>query len=561
MKKTTRNIALLITILIGILVLSEFVFKRFDMTYDQRYSLSETTHEILEGIEKPLKINVLLGGELSGDYRTLKNEISFLLDEFRTINPKISYQFLDPSKDFSMETLQENGLAPAPVRTDKGILNVYPYAQISFDGKESWMETLVNDPALPFEQLALASTEKLEYLFMEDLRKITQVNRKNIGFLVHHDELGQLHMDGLGRALADNYNVDVFLKPVQDSTYSLQQEDLKDLLNYDALVVAKPTLPFTDMDKLVMDQYIMNGGKMMFLTEMVDAEMDSIFRSGKIVAFPRDMKLNEFFFNYGIRIIPAIVKDLEASKIVLADGETIAGNISYNSYTWPYFVRGFKADENPITQSINSVKFEFANPIELLENPNVQHEVLLATSPYTSLQPSMSFIELAEVDEINPQEYEMGRIPLAVLAQGNLKSAFAARYEREEFPNFKSETTEGKLLVISDGDVAKNHVLMGRPMRLGEDKYSLRPDNPKQRPVSYDNQNFLTNSIDYLLGETDFLNLKNRKLEIPTLNETKVKLEKSSWQMTNLIIPVVGIWILGIGMIWWRKKRFSRQTN
>ncbi|MET3732143.1 gliding motility-associated ABC transporter substrate-binding protein GldG [Moheibacter stercoris] len=557
MKKTTRNIALLITILIGILVLSEFVFKRFDMTYDQRYSLSETTHEILEGIEKPLKINVLLGGELSGDYRTLKNEISFLLDEFRTINPKISYQFLDPSKDFSMETLQENGLAPAPVRTDKGILNVYPYAQISFDGKESWMETLVNDPALPFEQLALASTEKLEYLFMEDLRKITQVNRKNIGFLVHHDELGQLHMDGLGRALADNYNVDVFLKPVQDSTYSLQQEDLKDLLNYDALVVAKPTLPFTDMDKLVMDQYIMNGGKMMFLTEMVDAEMDSIFRSGKIVAFPRDMKLNEFFFNYGIRIIPAIVKDLEASKIVLADGETTAGNISYNSYTWPYFVRGFKADENPITQSINSVKFEFANPIELLENPNVQHEVLLATSPYTSLQPSMSFIELAEVDEINPQEYEMGRIPLAVLAQGNLKSAFAARYEREEFPNFKSETTEGKLLVISDGDVAKNHVLMGRPMRLGEDKYSLRPDNPKQRPVSYDNQNFLTNSIDYLLGETDFLNLKNRKLEIPTLNETKVKLEKSSWQMTNLIIPVLGIWILGIGMIWWRKKRFS----
>lgn len=558
MKKTTQHIFLVIALLIGALVLSEFVFKRIDLTYDQRYTLTDTTHKVLKEIDKPLKINVLLGGELSGDYRTLKNEITFLLDEFRNINPKISYQFLDPSKDYSLATLQENGLAPAPVRTDKGILNVYPYAQLKYGDKESWMETLVNDPALPFEQLALASTEKLEYLFMEDLRKITQINRKNIGFLVHHDELGQMNMDGLGRALADNYNVDVFLKPVQDSTYSLQQEDLKDLLNYDALVVAKPTLPFTDMDKLVMDQYIMNGGKMMFLTEMVDAEMDSIFRSGKIVAFPRDMKLNEFFFNYGIRIIPAIVKDLEATKIVLADGETTAGNISYNSYTWPYFVRGFKADSNPITESINSVKFEFANPIELLENPNVQHEVLLASSPYTSLQPSMSFIELAEVDEIEPQEYEMGRIPLAVLAHGNLKSAFAARYERQEFPNFKSETNEGKIIVVSDGDVAKNHVLMGRPMRLGEDKYSLRPDNPKQRPVSYDNQNFLTNSIDFLLGETDFLNLKNRKLEIPTLNETKVKLDKSSWQMTNLIVPASIIWVLGMGLIWWRKKKFSR---
>src|SRR5690606_9021126 len=229
-------------------------------------------------------------------------------------------------------------------------------------------------------------------------------------------------MDGFCRPLADNYILNVYIQPIQDTTYPLKQSDFKSLEHFDALVVAKPTLPFTDSDKLVMDQYIMNGGKMMFLTEYVDAEMDSIFRSGKIVAFPRDLKLNEFFFNYGVRIIPAIVKDLEAAKIVLADGETTAGNVSYNTYTWPYFVRGFQAGENPITESISSVKFEFANPLELLENPNVEHTVLLATSPYTTLQPSMSLIELAEVDEINPEEYQMGRIPLAVLAEGNLKS-------------------------------------------------------------------------------------------------------------------------------------------
>lgn len=557
MKKQTRNIIGILILLLGIAVLSEFVFKRFDMTQDKRYTLTNSTKEILQKIDKPLKINVLLGGELSGDYRTLKNEISFLLDEFRQINPKISYQFSNPTKDFSPAQLQEYGLTPAPVRTDKGVLNVYPYAQLLYDGKEGWMETLVNDPALPFEELASASTEKLEYLFMDDLRKITQTERKNIGFLVHHDELSQIHMDGFGRALADNYNVDVYIQPIQDSSYTLKQSDLKALEHFDALIVAKPTLPFSDSDKLVMDQYIMNGGKMMFLTEMVDAEMDSIFRSGKIVAFPRDLKLNEFFFNYGVRIIPAIVKDLEAAKIVLADGETTAGNVSYNTYTWPYFVRGFQAGKNPITESITSVKFEFANPLELLENPNVEHTVLLATSPYTTLQPSMSLVELAEVDQIVAEEYQMGRIPLAVLAEGNLKSMFASRYERNEIPNFKSETTEGKLIVVSDGDVAKNHVLMGRPMRLGEDKFSLRPDNPRQRPVAYDNQNFLLNCIDYLLGETDFLNLKNRKLEIPVLNETKVQLDKSTWQMTNLILPAVVIWLIGLGMIWWRKRRFS----
>lgn len=561
MKKQTRNIIGILILLLGITVLSEFVFKRFDMTRDKRYTLTNSTKEILQKIDKPLKINVLMGGELSGDYRTLKNEISFLLDEFRNLNPYISYQFLNPTKDFTAAQLQENGLAPAPVKTDKGVLNVYPYAQLKYDGKEGWMETLVNDPALPFEELATASTEKLEYLFMDDLRKITQTERKNIGFLVHHDELSQIHMDGFGRALADNYNVDVYIQPIQDSTYTLKQSDIKALEHFDALISAKPTLPFTDADKLVLDQYIMNGGKMMFLTEYVDAEMDSIFRSGKIVAFPRDLRLNEFFFNYGIRIIPAIVKDLEATKIVLADGETTAGNVSYNTYTWPYFVRGFQAGENPITESISSVKFEFANPLELLENPDVEHTVLLATSPYTTLQPSMSLVELAEVDEIVAEEYQMGRIPLAVLAEGNLKSMFASRYERNEIPNFKSETTEGKLIVVSDGDVAKNHVLMGRPMRLGEDKFSLRPDNPRQRPVAYDNQNFLLNCVDYLLGETDFLNLKNRKLEIPVLNETKVQLDKSTWQIRNLILPVILIWILGIGMIWWRRNIYSSIKN
>lgn len=561
MKKNLRNLLGLIILLVGIIFLSEWVFQRFDMTKDKRYTLTPTTKIILGKIDKPIKINVLLGGQLSGDYRTLKNEISFLLDEFRNINPKITYQFLNPTKDFTSGELSDNGLAPAPVKTDEGILNIYPYARVDYNGKQLWMETLVNDPALKFEELASASAEKLEYLFMDDIRRITQVDRKNVGFLVHHDELSQIYMDGFGRALADNYNVDVYLQPIQDSSYTLKPSDVEALKHFDALIIAKPTLPFSDMDKLVIDQYMMNGGKTMWLTEGVDAEMDSIFRSGKIVAFPRDLKINEFLFNYGVRIIPAIVKDLEATKIVLADGETTSGNVSYNTYTWPYFIRGFKADSTAITSSINSVRFEFANPIEVLDNPNIKSTVLLATSPYSTLQPSMSFIELGEVAEVNREEYQMGRIPLAVLQEGNFQSAYAARYERNEFPNFKANSTNGKMIVISDGDVAKNHVLLGRPMRLGEDKYSMRPDNRNQRPVSYDNQNFLLNCVDYLLGETDFLNLKNRKLEIPSLNETKVQLEKSSWRMTNLLVPFLGIWIIGIALIFWRKKKYNFNKN
>lgn len=559
MRKHTRQLLLWISVLIAILVISEFAFQRFDMTQDKRYTLSETTKNVLQKIDKPLYINVLLGGQLSGDYRTLKNEILFLLDEFRNINPKISYQFVNPVKDLNIDDLHANGIAPAPVKTEEGVLNIYPYAKLKYGDQETWMETLINDPTLKFEELALASTEKLEYLFMDDIKRITMVERKNVGFLVHHDELPQMYMDGFGRALAERYNVDVYIKPIEDSTYTLKPSDIEALKHFDALVVAKPTLPFSDSDKLVLDQYMMNGGKMLMLTETVDAEMDSIFRSGKIVAFPRDLKLNEFLFNYGVRIIPTIVKDLQASKIVLADGETTGGNVSYNYYTWPYFALGFKAEPHPISETLNSVRFEFSNPIEILDNPNVKPTVLLASSPYTTLQPSMSFIELAEVDDIHQEEYQMGRIPLAVLLEGNFKSAYAARFERNEFPNFKAETQDGKMIVVSDGDVAKNHVWQGRPMRLGEDKFTLRPDNPKQRPIAYDNQNFLMNCIDYLVGETDFLYLKNRKLEIPNLNETKVKLEKSTYRMMNLIIPFIGIWLIGLGLIFWRKKNYSKR--
>lgn len=560
MKKTNRNIIGILILLFGVAILSSFVFKRFDMTHDKRYTLTDTTKSILNKINQPLRFNILLGGELPGDYRTLKNEISFMLDEFRNINPNISYQFSDPSKDYTTEELQKDGLAPAPVKTDKGVLNVYPYAYLQYGKKGQWMETLINDPGLPFNQLASATTEKLEFLFMGQLRKISQIYRKRVGLIIHHDELPKIYLEGLGSSLAENYDVEAYINPIKDSTYSLKQADIDSLKRYDALIVAKPTLPFTDSDKLVLDQYVMNGGKMLWMTEMVDAEMDSIFRSGKIVAFPRDLNLNDFFFNYGMRIIPAIVKDAEAAKIILADGETTAGNVSYNAYTWPYFVRGFKADASPITQNINSVEFRFANPIEILENPYIKPTVLLATSLYTTLQPSMSFIELKEVDDISPEEYKMGRIPLAVLAEGNFKSMFAARFERKEIPNFKSETQNGKLILISDGDVAKNDIdiLTGGPLPLGADKFSRRPDNPKQKPLTYDNQNFLLNCIDYLVGDTDFLNLKNRKFEIPTLNETKVRFDKSDWQMKNLLIPLFIIAIFGSTMTFLHKRKYRK---
>jgi len=556
MKAIHKKSFVVFGLLIVVLIASQFIYKRFDLTQDKRYTLTETSNLLLENVNQELQIEILLGGELTGNYRILKNEIQFLLEELKEKNPKVKYRFVDPL-EMNKSEMEEYGIVAIPIKTDKGVLNVYPYARLTYGEKVMWMETLVNDPSTPFEELAVASTEKLEYLFAEKIQKLTNVNRKKIGFIVHHDELPQQNIDGLGRALSEKYDVEIYLNPIANKKFSLDYEDIDSLKRFDGLIVAKPTLPFSDKDKMVLDQYVMNGGKMLWAVETVDAEMDSIFRSGKIVAFPRDLKLNDFLFNYGVRIHNAVIKDLNGGKIVLADGET-AGNVSYNYYTWPYSELGLAGDVNPITANIDPVIFNFANPIELLENPNVKQTVLLSSSPQTTMKPALNYISLEEVDVEDTDEYVMGKIPMAVLLEGNFKSAYAARFERKEIPHFKAQSTNGKMIVISDGDVLKNHLWRGMPMRLGEDKYSVRPDNPNSRPTTYANQTFVLNAMDYLLGDEDFLALRNRKLEIPLLNETKVLSDKQKWQQINLMVPVGIIALLaGIGFFV-RKKKFAK---
>jgi len=556
MKKLNKSHLIIFISLFVIFIIGQFVYTRIDMTKDKRFTLTSTTEKLVENVKQPLKIEILLGGDLTGDYRILKNEIQFLLDELREKNSNISYSFIDPL-DLGQAELEQNQLAAVPIKTDKGLLNVYPYAKLTYGDKTTYMEVLVNDPSTPFNELALASSEKLEYLFAEKIQKVTNFERKRIGFVVHHDELPEANIQGLGSALSEKYDAEIYLNPIINKTLSFQPSDLDSLKRFDALIVAKPTLPFSDMDKLVLDQYVMNGGKLMMAVETVDAEMDSIFRSGKIVAFPRDLKLNDFLFNYGVRIHPAVIKDMNGAQIVLADGET-AGNTSYNYYNWPYFELGVRGEENPITSSIDPVLFQFANPIELLKNPNIKQTVLLSTTEQTSLKPSMNYIQLNEVNIENPEEYRMGKIPMAVLLEGNFNSAYAMRYERKEFPNFKAKTVDGKMIVISDGDVLKNSLWRGVPMQLGENKFSVRPDNPDGKPKTYANQTFVMNAMDYLLGDTDFLALRNRKLEIPLLSETAVIQEKSTWQMINLIVPTAIIAILGGIGFWLRKKKYAK---
>lgn len=557
MKKGTY---IYIVVLVLILIASQLFYKRWDLTEDQRYSFSRATEDVIDNIDKPVKINVFLKGELTGNFRVLQNEVDFLLSELNRRNANIEYNFIDPLKNnLSLDSLAQIGVLDISIPTNEKILRAFPFATIQTNGKHATIPLLTNKK-IPIEQRALASVDILERNFIQEIYRLSFKKRKQLGLIVHHDELLPNYLDGFFRVASKDYDIIPYSRPLQDENKSLVPADLDSLQKFDALIIAKPIKPFTDDDKLVIDQYIMNGGKTLWMVENVDAEMDSLFRSNKIVAFPRNNNLTDLFFTYGFRIMPAVVKDFQSAYITLAIGET-GENTAYEQFPWPYFPLSIPQTEHSITKKLaNPLRFEFANPIEILERDSVNVDVLLTTSPNVQLQKPLSYIKFDEIEGVTPENYptQPGVYPLGILLEGYFHSAYAGRVESREIPNFKSKSNLNEMIVISDGDFAKNHVFRGQPLPLGADKYSLRPDMATQPSVIYDNANFLINSLNYLTGDDAMIALNEKERTLRLLDKNLVAEEKSKWRWYNLFLPISFIAILAFIGIWWRTKKYKQ---
>ncbi|MGI9527221.1 MAG: gliding motility-associated ABC transporter substrate-binding protein GldG [Weeksellaceae bacterium] len=542
-----------------LLLVSQWFYKRWDLTEDKRYSFSPATEQILDSIKSPVKIHVFLDGELTGNFRVLQNETNFLLNELNRRNPQIQYEWIDPLKqNLSLDSLSQIGVNDISIPTNEKILRAFPYATIMTKGKTATIPLLSNKK-MPMEQRALASVDLLERTFIQEIYRLSFKKRKQLGLIVHHDELLPNYLDGFFRVAAKDYDITPYTRPLQDSVKSLRPSDLDSLQKFDALIIAKPIKPFSDDDKLVLDQYIMNGGKTLWMVENVDAEMDSLFRSDKIVSFPRDNNLTDLFFAYGFRIMPVMVKDLQSAYITLAIGET-GNNTAYEHFPWPYFPLSIPQIEHNITKKIaNPLRFEFANPIEILERDSLNVEVLLTTSPNTQLQKPLSYIDFSEIEKVTPDNYpaQPGVYPLGILLEGYFNSAYKGRIESKQFAGFKEKSDLNEMIVISDGDFAKNHIFRGEPLPLGADKYSLRPDMASTPSVIYDNANFLINALNYLTGDDAMIALNEKERSLRLLDKNLVALEKNKWRWLNLILPLGFILILSILGIYARKKRYQ----
>ena len=565
MKTNRPNIKKLFKIIVFLLIInfgSHFFFKRFDLTEDKRYTLSETSISILKNIKEPLYVDVFLEGNFPGEFKKLQSETQQLLEEYKAYNSNIIFQFVNPlenpeEREQIMQSFMERGLTPMNVTIDdKGKQTqeiVFPWAVINYGKNSTKVPLLKNMMGASTAEKVVNSVQHLEYAFANGFNTVTKSKEKKIAVLKGNGEVEDYQLADLLKTVRENYHIAPF---TLDSVATNPLNTEKELKKYDLIIVAKPTIAFSDGEKQVLDQYVINGGKSIWLVDHVSMEMDSLMTTGENLAFPKDLNLNDLFFKYGIRIKPDLVKDLLATPIALATGDQ--GNATqYTQYPWLFspMVYPVLAKENeklnPIISNLDAIKFEFTNPIELLKN-DIKKTVLLQSSPYSKAVGTPTPINLSMVEERPEQKdfNKQGNIPLAVLLEGSFTSVYQNRITAFKDPNFKPIGKNTKMIVISDGDVIKNQLdKNGVPLELGYDKWTNH---------MYANKVFMLNCINYLLDDNGLINIRNKEVHLPILDKEKVYTNYTSTQIITVGVPMLLLLLFGITFTYIRKSKYSK---
>ncbi|MEC7772101.1 MAG: gliding motility-associated ABC transporter substrate-binding protein GldG [Bacteroidota bacterium] len=553
MGKFFASILKVIIAVVAINLLASIVYTRFDLTEDKRYTLSEPAVAVAQKFETPVIVDVLLDGNIPAEFAKLKSETVQLLESFGSKNSNIKYNLVDPMEDSenpqeTVAQLQSLGLQPANVTVEENgkVSNelVFPWAMVNYNDQTVRVPLLKNKQGSTAEERINNSVQQLEYAFADAFTKLSIEEKKSIAVIKGNGELEDIYIADYLTTIRDYYNIGAI---TLDSVASNPQNVLDQLKNFDLALIAKPTEAFTDQEKYVMDQYMVQGGKSIWMMDQVNMEMDSIYAGGgEAIAVPRDLNLKDLFFKYGIRINPVLVNDLYFTQIVLATGE---GNDSqYNPLPWFYYPMVFSQNNHPINTNIEAVRFQFTSPMEVLEN-DYQKTILLQSSP---LSKTDGIPRVVSLDMINQQPdqatYNNGNLPLAVLIEGNFTSMFKNRVKPLKLQNTLEEGPENKMIVISDGDVIKNQLRNGRPLELGYDKWTSN---------FYGNKEFLVNSTNYLLDNTGLINIRNKKVAIPLLDVKKIAEQKTKWQLVNIGLPIVLTLIFGLFFGYYRKRKFT----
>lgn len=556
-KNRVTSVGITILIIVILNTIGSFFFYRLDLTKDKRYTLSPTSLHIIEQVKNPLHIKVYMDGELPAEFKRLQVETRQILEEFQGYNSDIIFEFINPleDEDKSMDNIKElyrKGLTPINISVDdKGKQTqamVFPWAIAIYDNKEVNIPLLKNIMGASTTDKVIGSVQHLEYSIADALNKVTTTKQKKIAIIKGNGELHEAYIAKFLLQTKESYHIGPF---TLDSVAQQPINTLEALKKYDLAIIAKPTEAFSESEKQVLDQYIVNGGKTIWLIDQVVAEMDSLYNpTGSALAFTRDLNLNDFFFKYGVRIYPDLVKDEQGSPIKLASGEQGSAT-QFHEFNWKFAPQVYPKSIHPIVKNLGGIKFDFANAIDTLKN-GIKKNVLLQSSPYSKRIGTPAEINLNIVnEETTPADYlKKGNIPLAVLLEGNFHSMYENRILAFDQKDFQKEGKPGKMIVISDGDVIKNQLDKNLfPVELG---YDQRSGN------LYDNKDFLMNCVNYLLDDTGLINIRSKDLNLPLLDKEKVYENYTYIQFITVGLPMITLALFGFIFTFIRKRQYTR---
>lgn len=556
MIKNKSNAIKIAFLLIGLMALNWIgtkIYKRFDLTQDQRYTLSQSALNIVKDVKSPLIVDVFLEGNFPSEFKRLRNETQQLLEEFALDNPQIKFNFIDPledekSRDHNIEQLIQRGLDPLQLSVNNsGKASqelIFPWALASYNDETVKIPLIKNRIGSTQQELVSNSIQHLEYAFAEGFQKLVAQKSKKIAILKGNGQLEDIYLADFLQTVKELY----FIAPFTlDSVATNPESTLKKLNEFDLIISAKPTEAFSENEKLVLDQFTMNGGKSLWLTESVLMDKDSLYNDeGRGIALMNDLNLNDFFFKYGVRINPLIVNDMYSAPITIAMGE--GSNSQFQPLRWPYSPLAAGNPEHPITSNLNLVKFDFANPMDTLKN-DVQKTILLQSSNLTKLQGVPVEISLEVVtEEPDPSTYTKGPQNLGVLLEGQFTSVYKDRIKPFKIDGNKDSSTKTKMIIISDGDIIKNDVVRNQPQELGFDRWTGQ---------SFGNKEFLLNAVNYLLNDDGLLDIRTKNISIAFLDEQKINDNKAQWQLLTIALPLAFLAVFGGVFNYIRRKKYA----
>jgi len=567
-KKTQAfiQLGLVAGILIFLNILGNFFYSYLDLTEEKKFTLTQPTQDLLNDLDEVVYVQVLLDGDFPAGFKRLQNSVRELLDDFASESSYIEYEFDNPKdgtpqqvEDRKNELLKDN-IRPTSLRLkDTEIQSkqeIYPYAIFNYKGRNYPVNLLENDQiGVPPDVILNNSVALLEYKFANAIQKLQTSNKPNIVFLQGHGELIPPEVYDLERTLRQYY--DTGHLPL-DSLVTLPVDKVS------ALIVAKPRFQFSPEDKFKIDQYIMNGGKVLWLIDRLNVNIDSVNVRGTYVPLDYRLNIEDQLFKYGIRIDPNMVLDLECSGIPLSVGQ-LGSQTQFDRFPFYYHPVVAPKSQHPVVKSLDRVNFQFPSSIDtsVRTKTNVEKTVLLASSPRSRVQFTPTTLDFEFLrQEPNPDNFNQPLQPLAVLYEGVFPSYFENRVAEEMMQmlqrlniEFKTQSIPTKMIVVADGDIARNRV---RPNPDSPNGFSAAPLGLNQYDrYKYANKDFLLNALEYLLDDNGVIAARGKEVKLRMLDTVRAETEKGKWQLINIIVPLVFLLIFGLIFNWVRRRKYA----